>query len=287
MNNNLTVYKANKIIEAGFKLSLNEQRVILACIAQVHSGDSLLTTDEFELKASHFSQMFSVTESRAYHALIEVSETLFNRYVIVDNPYPEKPRIKSLKMRWISSIKHMPDEGKIILNFSQDMLPYLSELKGRFTRYELKHIGKMNCIYAIRLYELLIQWQNRGSRTVDIEWLKKQFEIESLYQDVCDLKKRVLVPAVQDINENSNLHVSWEQIKTGRKITHFTFKFREKSSITSKKTNIQKNKIPDNVNVKVNNIDYFYDMRQKFGDLLPTDAIPQEVIDELKNSGRW
>jgi plasmid replication initiation protein len=282
-NNNLTIYKANKIVEAGFKLSLNEQRVILACIAQVRSTDSLLTCDEFELTASHFSQMFHVTESRAYHALTEVSETLFNRYVVVDNPYPDKPRIKRLKMRWISAIKHVPDEGKIILNFSQDMLPYLSELKGRFTRYELKNIGKMTCVYAIRLYELLIQWQKRGSRTVDIEWLKRQFEIELLYSDVCDLKKRVLIPAVEDINENSNLHVSWQQIKTGRKITHFTFKFREKVSDTPKKTNSPKSKILETVN----NIDYFYDMRQKFGDLLPTNVIPEEIVNELKKQGRW
>ena len=57
MNNtssNLTVYKGNQIIEAGYKLSLNEQRVVLACIAQVHSKEALLTTDEFEFIHERF-----------------------------------------------------------------------------------------------------------------------------------------------------------------------------------------------------------------------------------------
>ena len=45
---NLMVYKANQVVEASYKLTLNEQRVVLACIAQVHSREALLTTDEFE-----------------------------------------------------------------------------------------------------------------------------------------------------------------------------------------------------------------------------------------------
>jgi Initiator Replication protein. len=57
-NKNLTVYKDNQIIEAGYKLTLNEQRVVLACIAQVRSKDALLTTDRFELSAKDFAEFF-------------------------------------------------------------------------------------------------------------------------------------------------------------------------------------------------------------------------------------
>jgi hypothetical protein len=74
---NLTVYKANEVIEAGYRLTLNEQRVVLACIAQVQSTEALLTTDRFELSAKDFAELFSVTEKRAYLALVEVAESLF------------------------------------------------------------------------------------------------------------------------------------------------------------------------------------------------------------------
>jgi Protein involved in initiation of plasmid replication len=113
-----------------------------------------------------------VSEKRAYLALVEVAESLFNRYVVVDNPDPKRPNIKRIKMRWISSIEYLTGEGKVSLRFSQDILPYLSELKGQFTRYELKHIGNMTSIYAIRLYELLMQWKSTGVREVEIDWLK-------------------------------------------------------------------------------------------------------------------
>jgi plasmid replication initiation protein len=223
--NNLTVYKANQVVEASYKLTLNEQRVILACIAQVNSKDALLVTDEFELSAKDFANLFSVSDKRAYLALVEVAESLFNRYVVVDNPDPKRPKIKRLKMRWISSIKYLTDEGKIILCFAKDMLPYLSELKGQFTRYKLEYIGNMTSIYAIRLYELMMQWKTTGSREVEISWLKKQFQLSDEYDRMYDLKKRVIEPAIKDINTHSDYQVSWDQRKTGRNVTHLTFTF--------------------------------------------------------------
>lgn len=231
---NLIVCKTNKVIEAGYKLSLNEQRVVLACIGQVDSTKKLLATDEFELSAKDFAKLFSVSDENAYQALIDVTKSLFNRYVVVDNPYPDRPKVKRLEMRWISSIKHLPDDGKVILMFAQDILPYLSEIKTTFTQYKLEHIGKMTCTYAIRLYELLVQWQTMGKREVEIDWLKKQFQLDEGYDRMNNFKARVLDPAVKDINDHSNLQVSWTQRKSGRRVTHLTFYFSEKEPVVTK-----------------------------------------------------
>ena len=232
---NLTIYKANDVVEAGYKLSLNEQRVILACIGQVNLGKELSSADEFELSARDFATLFSVADSTAYEALIDVAETLFNRYVVINNPDPNNPKIKQLKIRWISAIVYLPDEGKIRLCFAQYMLPYLSNLKNTFTRYKLEYIGKMTSVYAIRLYELLAQWQSVGKREVEIDWLKEQFQISGQYTEMHNFKKRVLDPAIKDINVHSNFNVSWTQRKTGRKVTHLTFIFEDKTTKPEKK----------------------------------------------------
>ena len=235
-NKNMTVCKSNKVVEAGYKLSLNEQRVVLACISQVDSTRDLLATDEFELSATDFAQLFSVSENNAYHALIDVTDTLFNRYIVIDDPYPDRPKVKRLKMRWISSIKYLSDDGKIIVMFAQEILPFLSELKNTFTKYKLEYIGKMTCVYAIRLYELLVQWQNTGKREVEIKWLKKQFRlVDDSYERMSNFKARVLDPAVADINKHSNFQVAWTQRKTGRRVTHLTFIFSEKQAVKAEK----------------------------------------------------
>ena len=240
--NNLIVYKANEVIEAGYKISLNEQRVVLACISQIDSKKALLKTDKFELSAKDFAVIFEVSEKRAYQALTEVTDNLFNRYIVIDNPYPDEPDVTKIKTRWISSIRYKQNEGKIILRFAQDILPYLSSLEGCFTKYELKYIGKMTSIYGIRLYELLMQWRSTGKREIEIDWLKQQFEIEDKYASIKDLKLKVIDPAVKDINTHSNFTVSWTQRKTGRRVTHLTFEFAEKKLA---KTKTKKEKVKD------------------------------------------
>lgn len=284
---NLTVCKDNKFIEAGYKLTLNELRVVLACIGQVNSMEELLKTDEFELSAKDFSALFFVSDDRAYHALIEVTETLFNRYVVIDNPYPDRPKVKRLKMRWISSVEYLSDEGKISLCFSQKVLPFLSELKTTFTKYRLEHIGKMTSIHAIRLYELLAQWQSVGKREVEIDWLKKQFQLDENYDRMNNFKARVLDPAVKDINENSNFNVVWEQRKTGRRVTHLTFTFAEKQPVKPKKAKTTANKAkPEPEAVKIDNVEYFAELLKKHGDKIG-DAVPPDIVEILKAQGRW
>jgi plasmid replication initiation protein len=286
---NLTVCKDNKIVEAGYKLTLNEQRTVLACISQVNSMEELLKTDEFELSAKDFAQLFFISDKNAYQALTEVAESLFSRYVVLDNPYPDRPRIKRLKMRWISSISYLPDEAKIILRFSQDILPFLSELKVTFTKYRLEHIGKMTCVHAIRLYELLAQWQSVGKREVEIDWLKKQFQLDESYNRMDNFKARVLDPAISDINEHSNFNVLWEQRKTGRRVTHLTFTFAEKKpeKLAKLKPKIKATpQTPEKSARKIDNVEYFAELHKKYGELGDA-GIPDDMKEILKAQGRW
>lgn len=225
---NLAVCKANALIEAGYRLSLNEQRIILACIAQVDSREELLVTSKFEIHVKDFAKCFNLSEEATYSDLKEASKNLYSRSLTIYNPDPEQPELKTLETRWISSIGYMPEKGKLSLRFALDILPYLGGLKGRFTKYELQHIGNMTSTYGIRLYELLMQWKGIGKREIEIEWLKKQFELDASYGRMDNLKRRVIAPAVKDINTNSNYQVTWTQRKTGRTVTHLTFIFSEK-----------------------------------------------------------
>lgn len=241
MNKNLTVCKANAVIEASYRLSLNEQRVVLACIGQVNSIDELLKTDEFELNAKEFSQLFDISEDRAYSELKEIAKNLYQRSLTIYNPDPKRPKLTKLETRWISSIGYVPDEGKIILTFAEKILPYLSGLKGSFTKYKLKHVGNMSSVYAIRLYELLIQWKTTSKREIEIEWLKKQFELDESYSRLDNFKRRVIEPAIKDINTHSNLTVKYDQRKTGRTVTHLIFTFAEKETEKPKTKTLQRN----------------------------------------------
>ena len=278
MNKNLTIYKANKVVEAGYKLTLNEQRVVLACIGKINSNEPLAVSDKFELSAKDFAVMFGVSEDTAYNQLVEVAKTLYERNVIIEAPDKDSERIET---RWISGIRYQKASGKIVLYFAQLMIPYLSEIKNQFTRYDLKNISGMSSIYGIRMYELLMQWHSKGHREVSVEWLKNQFELGNEYERIFDLKKRVIEPAVKDINTHSNLTVLHTYKKTGRNVTHVIFEFKEKTVDRSKKPNKPKKvEAP----VIIDNLEHFAALRKRFGD---NAAIPVEFEIELKKQGRW
>ncbi|HLP81634.1 MAG TPA: replication initiation protein [Nitrosomonas sp.] len=222
----LTVVKSNKVVEASYMLTLAEQRVLLACIAQIDSKAMLTENYRFEITASGVADLAGLENlSNAYRDLKKAAEKLYERSVIIDDPDPDNPQITQRKTRWISSIDYVPGEGKLVLSFSVGIIPYLSQLSREFTKYKLKHVARFESVYSIRLYELLVQWSSAGEREIEVEWLKRQFQVGDKYDRVVDLKKRVIDPAVKEINEHSNLWVKYGQRKSGRQITHFQFQF--------------------------------------------------------------
>lgn len=222
----LTVVKSNKVVEASYMLTLAEQRVLLACIAQIDSRQELTEGYRFEVTASGVADLVGLDNlSTAYRDLKKAADKLYERSVVIDDPDSDNPKIEKRKFRWISCIDYIPGEGKLALSFSVGIIPYLSQLSREFTKYKLKHVARFESVYSIRLYELLVQWSSAGEREIEVEWLKRQFQVECKYDRVVDLKKRVIDPAVTEINEHSNLWVTYGQRKSGRTITHFQFQF--------------------------------------------------------------
>ncbi len=144
---------------------------------------------------------------------------------------------KKTVTRWVQAVTY--SEGAAELRFSTPIAPYLTNLKAQFTQYCLSDVAKMSSAYAIRLYELLVQWNGAKSREVEIEWLREALQLEGKYSATKDFRARVIDMAVQQINEFSPLTVSYSQRKTGRRVTHLVFKFQSKVDKGPKKPSPQ------------------------------------------------
>ena len=225
------VAKSNHVVEASYRLTLNEQRLVLLCVQQIKKGKQITAQDSFSVLASEFADMFNISSDRAYSELQTVAEKLYERSVTIYRPDPEYPKLTHTKTRWISSIDYIPDEGRVRLYFAAKMIPYISMLEGGFTRYNIEQIAGMSSIYGIRFYELLKCWlfgEPRKVKTVGLDELKDLLDLKDpkggyQYPSIKDFKLRVLDKAMDDINDHSDLEVRYEDKKTGRKITHITF----------------------------------------------------------------
>lgn len=218
------VCKSNALIEASYRLSLYEQRIMLACIAQVRRDKPLSDQQLYLVSAQQIAEMTGTKIGTAYQNLKAASERLFDRRVTL-NEAPNGEGAKIRLTRWVQEVVYQESMGSVSLRFSTPMIPYLSQLTEQFTRYALSDVAKMTSAYAIRLYELLVQWRSIGRREVEIEWLRETMQLEDRYSNIRDLKRWVLEPAIQQINEHSPMMVTWDQRKTGRKVTHLVFDF--------------------------------------------------------------
>ena len=105
------------------------------------------------------------------------------------------------------------------------MTPFFLNLKDSYTSYLLHHVSQFKHIYSIRIYELCRQYYPRiGSRKIEIDRLKLLLSIpEKKYRNYANFKKYVIEPSVAEINQYSDIELTFEPEKRGRKYDSITF----------------------------------------------------------------
>lgn len=224
------VIKDNSLINASYTLSLVEQRLILLAIIEARETGKGVDTETFlEIHAQHYANRFHVDVKNTYGMLSESVMTLFNRQVTYMTVDEQRNKPEKRVVRWVSGISYVEGAGIVKLRFAPEIVPLITRLEKNFTWYELMQVANLN-LYATRLYELLVCWRSTGKTPViEInDFRSKVGLIESEYKAMCDFKKRVLEPAIKQINEHTDITVKVEQHKTGRSIKGFSFKFKQK-----------------------------------------------------------
>jgi len=202
---------------------LIEQRVILYAIVEARETQKGLTDGFVTIEAKRFASMFGMEGGAVYDQLKEAMKTLFNRFIVARDIHPESGKERVSMIRWISTASYIDGAGAVQLRFATDMLPYITRLETEFTSYRLEKIGRMTSVHAVRMYELLVQYLGIGKREIEIVWLKETLGIADEYPRMDNFKRRVLEPALAQINEHSDIRVSYTQRKTGRTVSHLIF----------------------------------------------------------------
>jgi Initiator Replication protein len=109
------------------------------------------------------------------------------------------------------------------MRFDPFLRPYLLELKREFTSYKLENIVKLKSTYAIRIYELLKQYEKLKERTFPVKELRKILGVEDIYPAYGNFKQRVLVPAQKELQKKTDIHFEIEEIKLDRKVEKVKF----------------------------------------------------------------
>ncbi len=213
------VTKSNDLVMAAYKLTLNEQRLLLAAISQIDPRKPM--PRPISITAQDFSEQYGIPLKHAYEALKEATSVLYERDIkTFDGRYKSR-------FRWVDRVDYLDGGGETKLFFTVHVQPYLVHLNQRFTTYELKRIADLTSTHSIRLFELLQQFRSTGFYRVSVAEFRELLELGPSYERYSNLKLKVIDPAIAELREKSGLLVELKTEKKGRAINRLTFTFRD------------------------------------------------------------
>ena len=222
MKTNFVVTKHQGLIEASYKLNLEEQRLLLLCIAKIDSRKKM--PEEITDSAEEYRDNFGIQLKHAYQQMKRAKDRLYERDIKL------RTGDVSDRVRWVYHVTYHEGNGQVTLRFSPTIYPYLGQLNGLFKSYQLKNISSLKSVHAIRLYELLNQWRTSGKRFISIDDFKDMLQLEGKYERYTDLRKWVIEPSIREVSNKTDFNVSFKPEKRDRKVISLTFLFTEKSS---------------------------------------------------------
>lgn len=161
---------------------------------------------------------------------IKFNTTLFNQKIrkIMGRTVEIKENSKIRVLTLYSEFCWKENESSVIsITCNDKMLPYLFKLQGNYTKYMIGNIAKLNSVSKIRLYEILKQYEKIGTIKISIEELKLML-CSSKKSDFRHFRMDTLEPAIKDINEYTDIMVSYGKILSCRKVVALKFTITKK-----------------------------------------------------------
>lgn len=216
-DHNAIVAKDHNIVDKMANFRLSELRLIAFCLSHYDSSkpDNRIFTATVEELTSIFPSM---DEKKAYEivrdAMLEINK----------KPLEFREGKKCHFWNWFTGFTYTKGEGHFEFRITPELQPYLLNLKGRFTEYRLRDVYQFTSASTWKLYEhLKKRWAHKKTWSVKLDDLKIELGIPGKYHRWQDFKKRVIDPAIKQINKTSDILVSYEKEKRTRHVIGVVF----------------------------------------------------------------
>jgi plasmid replication initiation protein len=217
---NKEIRQANVLTEARFEMSATELDLLFYILGVLNKENP---TRKYQISITELQKITG--KKYKYSQLRESTEKMGSRM------YEYVRENGNLLQVWIfSSCEYLSGQGVIEVELSEKIVPFLFDLKDKFTSFRLMASLNMSSKYAKRIYTMLSQWKDLGVWRVSIKELKTRLNLidpkgkePEQYKQIVQFKDRVLEPAIAQINEHSELKVSYRLIKKGRSFVDIEF----------------------------------------------------------------
>ena len=204
-----TVYK---------ELNINDLKVFKAIVSKINYKDTLF--DDFYTLDYNVLDLAGVNKNNRFNIVSAALKKLSGTFVKIKNEKGDTVELGLIKNKFV----YEKGTTKIVVEVDEDLQPYLLDLKNKYTKYELENIKKFDNVYTLQIYELLKSWESKGSFIHSLEQLKEYLNIpQDKYNPYNNFKRKILDKAFDQINSETDIFFSIEEIKVGRKVEKLRF----------------------------------------------------------------
>ena len=213
------VKQDNSITNARYDFTACQMDILFCVMSQIHDDDA-----DDKLYVIYAREIEKLTGRQwQYVQFKEATENMGSRMFEIETE-------SKYRQFWLfQQVDYIKGQGRIEVMFTRNAISLLKELKSNFTTYELQSALSMSSKYAKRIYQICSQWKDIGqTKTLEIRELKTNLGLidsngNEQFSGIGMFKSRVLDIAVKQINENTDLKVSYELEGEGAKKRPFKY----------------------------------------------------------------
>ena len=222
LDTNAYIKMGNEFVNARYTLTLKQHKALLIILSQFTGNETI------KIDFKEFAKALNIGTNTGYTSKIEkIIQAIGARYITIDSRSANtEEEVQKYSIIFFSEIIR-PGDGTIEITLPKKLLPYFTELNKQYTTLQLKVQLDFNSIYAIRIYQLIKQFESTGYRKIHIDELRNILDLNNRYSKIHDFKRYVLEPAAKEINEKSQFvleyRVDGQQGRNKTKYIEFIF----------------------------------------------------------------
>lgn len=223
--NNSMVVSNDFILHSISNLTLNESKLLQLIITQCRKGDKEFYT--FSLKAKDFANLLDIDPHDMRRNLRTMTRHIMQEVLEIENPKTGD----WLQFHWTDECQYKT--GVVTIKISDRLAPYMLDLSREFTRIKLEELLPFRSRHATKIYQVLvanigIQKDNPHADeysivNVNMDTLRLITNTKDKYPRFNNFNTRVLIPAVNEINQVSKYHVIATPYRTGHAVSGIEF----------------------------------------------------------------
>lgn len=243
------VVQSNSFAMARYDMSTLEQKMFLILLSTISKSDDCFKQTTF--RVIDIAKIMDIHPNVLYRDLKKICKNLLSKVYEVSNSNGDWELINI-----IGYAKYEGKYGIVTFKLNEQAKPYLLQLKEYFFGFKLDNVLLLDGKYSIRLYQQAKSHLNLKSYTIYVDEFINELRLtQKSYSKYGNIKAKIIEPSLKEINSKTDINVSYEDIKLGKKV--IAIKFYVKSKIHNQQKVIVKKSNKDGFN-NFKSREYYY-----------------------------